>query len=163
MLFIIVLEALTREFRAYVPWEDLYADDLVMIADSMDECVSRLKIWKESMEEKGLRENAKKTKVMICGEGLDTLRKSGKYPCGVCLSGVGASSIYCEGCKKWVHKKCSGLTQIVADPTFRWARCLGTARAINGRPMESVMVGNDELEVVDAFCYLGDMLSASGG
>ena len=31
-LFIIVLEALSREFRAGVPWEDLYADDLVIIA-----------------------------------------------------------------------------------------------------------------------------------
>ena len=28
VLFIIVLEALSREFRCGVPWEDLYADDL---------------------------------------------------------------------------------------------------------------------------------------
>ena len=32
LLFIIVLEALSHEFRACVPWEDLYADDLVIIA-----------------------------------------------------------------------------------------------------------------------------------
>ena len=38
LLFIIVLEALSREFRAGVPWEDLYADDLVIIADSLEEC-----------------------------------------------------------------------------------------------------------------------------
>ena len=30
LLFIIVLEALSREFRCGVPWEDLYADDLVV-------------------------------------------------------------------------------------------------------------------------------------
>ena len=36
LLFIIVLEALSREFRAGVPWEDLYADDLVIIADSLE-------------------------------------------------------------------------------------------------------------------------------
>ena len=36
LLFIIVLDALSREFRARVPWEDLYADDLVIIADSME-------------------------------------------------------------------------------------------------------------------------------
>ena len=41
LLFIIVLEALSREFRAGVPWEDLYADDLVIIADSLEECVRR--------------------------------------------------------------------------------------------------------------------------
>ena len=42
LLFIIVLEALSREFRCGVPWEDLYADDLVIIAESMEECVRRL-------------------------------------------------------------------------------------------------------------------------
>ena len=38
LLFIIVLEALSREFRFWVPWEDLYADDLVIIAESLEEC-----------------------------------------------------------------------------------------------------------------------------
>ena len=48
LLFIIVLEALSREFRAGVPWEDLYADDLVIIADSLEDCVRRLLTWKKS-------------------------------------------------------------------------------------------------------------------
>ena len=59
LLFIIVLEALSREFRAGVPWEDLYADDLVIIADSLEECVRRLLIWKKAMEKKGLRKCGK--------------------------------------------------------------------------------------------------------
>ena len=117
LLFIIVLEALSREFRAGVPWEDLYADDLVVVADTMEECVTRLLAWKDGMEKKGLRVNAAKTKVMICGAGLDTLRKSGKFPCAVCLTGVGSSSIQCNGCSQWVHKKCSGLKRLVADPS----------------------------------------------
>ena len=37
LLFIIVLEALSREFRSGVPWEDLYANDLVIIAESLEE------------------------------------------------------------------------------------------------------------------------------
>ena len=102
LLFIIVLEALSREFGAGVPWEDLYADDLVIIADSLEECVRRLLIWKEAMEKKGLRVNAGKTKVMICGTGLDLLQSSGEYPCAVCSTGVGNNSIYCNGCKLWV-------------------------------------------------------------
>ena len=80
LLFIIVLEALSREFRAGVPWEDLYAD-IVIIADSLEKCVRRLLIWKEAMEKKGLRVNAGKTKVMIYGTGLDLLQNSGEYPC----------------------------------------------------------------------------------
>ena len=109
LLFITVLEALSREFQAGVPLEDLNADDLVIIADSIEECVRRLLIWKEAMEKKGLRVNAGKTKVMICGTGLDLLQSSGEYPCAVCRTQVGNNSIYCNGCKLWVHKKCSGL------------------------------------------------------
>ena len=53
LLFIIVLEALSREFRSRVLWEDLYADDLVIITESLEECVRRLLIGKEAMEKKG--------------------------------------------------------------------------------------------------------------
>ena len=162
LLFIIVLEALSREFRAGVPWEDLYAD-LVIIADSLEECVRRLLIWKEAMEKKGLRVNAGKTKVKICGTGLDLFQSSGKYPCAVCRTEVGNNSIYCNGCKLWVHKKCSGLQQLTPNPDYRCARCMGNARPIDGRPQNEVQVGPDKLEVVASFCYLSDMLSAGGG
>ena len=54
LLFIIVLEVLSSEFRSGVPWEDLYVDDLVIIAESLEKCVRRLLTWKEAMEENGL-------------------------------------------------------------------------------------------------------------
>ena len=60
LLLIIVLEALSGKFRSGFPWEDLSADDLVVIAESLKECVSRLLTCKEAMEEKGLRVNAGK-------------------------------------------------------------------------------------------------------
>ena len=106
---------------------------------------------------KGLRVNAGKTKIMICGTGLDLLQSSGEFPCAVCRSGVGSNSIFCSGCKHWVHKKCSGLKHL------KCARCQGTARPLDGRPQKEVQVGPDKLEVVASFCYLGDMLSAAGG
>ena len=56
------------------PGTTYYADDLVIIADYLEECVRRLLIWKEAMEKKGLRVNAGKTKAMICSTGLDLLR-----------------------------------------------------------------------------------------
>ena len=108
LLFIIVLKALSSEFRAGVPWEDLYADDLVIIADSLEECVRRLLIWIEAMEKKGLKVNAGKTKVMICGSGLDLLQSSGEYPCAVCRTGVGNNSMYCNGCKLWSIRNAVG-------------------------------------------------------
>ena len=133
LLFIIVLEALSREFRCGVPWEDLYADDLVIIAESLEECVRRLLTWKEAMEEKGLRVNAGKTKIMICGMGLDLLQSSGEFPCAVCRTGVGSNSIFCKGCKHWVHKKCSGLKRLTEDPDYRCTRPL-TRQTTERRP-----------------------------
>ena len=109
LLFIIVLEALSLVSGWCSLGGPNYVDDLVIIADSLEECVRRLLIWKEAMEKKGLRINAGKTKVMICGTGLNLLQSSAEYPCAVCHTGVGNNSIYCNGCKLWVHKKCSGL------------------------------------------------------
>ena len=68
-------------FGLVVPKEDLNVDDLVIIVDSLEECVRWLLIWKEVMEKKGLRVIAGKTKVMICATGLELLQSSGQYPC----------------------------------------------------------------------------------
>ena len=57
LLFLIVLEALSREYRTGCPWELLYADDLVIIASSEEELISKLRLWKLQMEGKGLRVN----------------------------------------------------------------------------------------------------------
>ena len=141
LLFIIALEALSQEFRSGIPWEDLYADNLVIIAESLEECVRRLLTWKEAMEKKGLRVNAGKTKIMICGTGLDLLQSSGEFPWAVCRTGVGSNSsisIFCNGCKHWVHKKCSGLKCLKEDPDYRCTRCQGTARPLDGRPQTEV-------------------------
>ena len=74
MLFIIVLEAISQEFRSGV-----YADDLVIITESLEEYVRRLLTWKEAMEKKGLRVNAGKTQIMICGTGLAFCRVQASF------------------------------------------------------------------------------------
>ena len=38
--------------------------------------MSKLKVWKEGMENKGLRVNMKKTELMVTGPGLDVLHGS---------------------------------------------------------------------------------------
>ena len=49
LLFIFVLEALPHEFHFGVAWEDLYATDIVIITESLEECVRRLLTWKEAI------------------------------------------------------------------------------------------------------------------
>jgi len=40
LLFVIVMEAISREFRVVLPWKLLYADDLVVIIE--DDLIKRL-------------------------------------------------------------------------------------------------------------------------
>ena len=115
------------------------------------------------MEKKELRVNVGNTKVMICGTGLDLLQSSGEYPWVVCRTGVGNNSIYCDGCKLWVHLKCCGLQRLTQDPDYRCAGCMGNACPIDDRPQSKVQVRPDKLEVVASFCYLGDMFCTGGG
>ena len=49
----------------------------------------------------------------------------------------------------------------VAD--FRCRRYKGDDRPLDGRPVESIVVGGKSFEVVDKFCYLGDVIGAGGG
>ena len=103
ILFAIVLKALYQGFSAGLPWELLYADNLVIMADSLDELSVKLERWKAELSDKGLKVNTKKTKTMISKPGASPVQKTGKYPCSVCSKGVGSNSIQCTKCKQWVH------------------------------------------------------------
>lgn len=165
LLFIIVLEALSSEFRIGTPWELLYADDLVLVAVTEEELRRKVDNWKEKLEIKGLRVNVLKTKVMVSGKNMGSLKDSGKFPCGVCRKGVGSNSIFCVGCSLWIHKKCSKISgTLVPDPTFRCNRCKGLERPITGNANKNFQLSNGAvLDIVDSFCYLGDTLDAGGG
>ena len=57
LLFLIVMEALTRKFRVALPWEMFYADDLVVIAETEDDLIKRLNEWKDNVENRGMTIN----------------------------------------------------------------------------------------------------------
>ena len=76
LLFVIVTEAIAREFRIAVPWELLYADDLAVIAETEEELIKRLNEWKDNVESKSMRVNMNKTKAMISGERQKVRQKA---------------------------------------------------------------------------------------
>ena len=78
-------------------------------------CQEALDLERSDGEESTERK-CRKTKIMVCGTGLDLLQSSGEFPCAVRHTGVGSNSIFCNGCKQWVHKKCSGLKRLTKDP-----------------------------------------------
>jgi len=109
LLFVIVIEAISTEFRVALPWELLYADDLVVIAETEADLIKRLNEWKDNVENRGIKVNMNKTKVMISEERQKPVQKAARWPCGVCGRGVGSNLIQCTVCQQWVHKKCSGI------------------------------------------------------
>ena len=105
-----------------------------------------------------------KTKIMISGKNLHSIRDSGKHPCGVCRKSVGSNSILCCGCQLWIHKKCSGTKRkLTADPSYKCKRCMGLCRPIDGRPENHVILEGSKLDEVESFRYLGDELCPGGG
>ena len=44
---------------------------------------------------------------------------SSAFPCAVHRTGVGSNSIFCNGCKHWIYKKCSKLKRLTKDPDYR--------------------------------------------
>ena len=131
LLFNLVLEEATKECSDGVPWDMLYADDLVLTGESKEEVLERFSRWKSAMESKGLKINIGKTKILITGKERETIVCSGEFPCGVCGRGVGLNSLTCAECNKWIHKRCSGL-QSVTGPGARDFVCSTCRRCVQG-------------------------------
>ena len=173
LLFIMVMEAITKYTKSGLPWELLYADDLVLITESETELISKIRQWKQCLEKKGLKVNVSKTKVLI-STGQKLNEEQGEWPCGVCGKGVGKNSIQCTECKKWVHKRCSGIRgQLLKQcGSFVCKRCKKEDQGQKGQSIDRKGAGGSEgldigcggkLEKVEKFCYLGDMISTEGG
>jgi len=140
LLFVIVMEAISREFRVALLWELLYADDLAVIAETEEELIKRLNEWKENVESKGVRVNMNKTKVMISGERQKVIQKAVRWPCGVCSKGVGSNSIQCSSCQKWVHQKCSGIKGSMSKVAKSFI-CRGCLNPVTSAGRTSVDIG----------------------
>ena len=77
----------------------LYADDLVVIAESLVELEERYLTWKTNIEYRGLKVNIGNKNIMKCGRNEGPVLASGKYPLNVCKKGVGRNSVYYSFCK----------------------------------------------------------------
>ena len=93
--------------------ELLYADDLVLCGESLNEVMDKNGRWKNAVEGKGLRVNVDKTKGMqlLLGKKSSVSKVD---PCGVCGERVGCNSIQCTKCRRWVHRRCSDVLRQVS-------------------------------------------------
>ena len=98
--------------------------------------------------------------VCVCEQ--KATQKAVRWPYGVCDRAVGNNSTQCTSCKKWVHRKCSGIKGSIYKvmKSFLSRSCVNP---VGGTECTSVDIGvNANLELVDKFCHLGDMLSVDG-
>ena len=72
-----------------------------MTAETEEELIKRLNEWKDNVDSKGMRVSMNKTKVMISGERQKVRQKAVRWPCGVCIKGVGSNSLQCTSCQWW--------------------------------------------------------------
>ena len=159
LLFAIVMDVVTEDAREGLMHEILYADDLVITSDSMEDLREKFGKWKDSLESKGMKINIGKTKLMVSGmEG--ELTRSKIDPCGICGRRVMANSMQCTDCRNWIHARCSKMKKVSTTIAqgFICSRCRSREEMVM-----SVEKLCDGVENVKGFCYLGDRLNASGG
>ena len=85
-----------------------------------------------------------------------------KYPCSVRGKGVGRNSVQCTKCQQWVHKRCSGVQGgLTQEKDFTCKKCIPGVLFEDEDKM--IILDGDNIEVVDRFSYLGDVISTEGG
>ena len=82
LIFAIVVDAVTEQTRKGLLNEILYADDLVLISENLEDLRERFQRWRGALESKGMKVNIRKTKMMVSGEG--EIIRSKVDPCGIC-------------------------------------------------------------------------------
>ena len=83
LIFAIVVTVVTKHAREELLNEILYADDLVLMSESLENLRERFQRWRSALEDMELKVNIGKTKMMVSGrEGKIVLSKID--PCGIC-------------------------------------------------------------------------------
>ena len=120
LLFLIVMEALSQDCWRGYPWELLYANDLVIMKEFLDELLTQFTTWKDIFDTKGLQVYMSKTKILVSNPLAEHLIDPSKYPRGMCKKVMRNNSIFCHHCKSWIHHRCSNIKgRPRLDPNFK--------------------------------------------
>ena len=105
LIFAIVVDVVTEHAREGLLNEMFFADDLVLMTESLGNLRERFQRWRSAMEDKGLKVNVGKTKMMVSGtEGEIVFSKID--PCETCGKRVGSNAVCCtQRSTKWIHRR----------------------------------------------------------
>ena len=90
LFFAAVMNVVSSGARSGLLSELLHADELVIMAPTMEQLGRRVTDWRASLLGKGLNVNTGKSKVMVGSSGGKMIVNSGKWPCGFCGKGAQA-------------------------------------------------------------------------
>ena len=101
ILFIIIMDVLTENVRDGSLMELLYAEDLVLCGESLNEVMDKYGRWTNAVKGKGLRVNVNKINKTKAMQLLFWKKSSVSKvdPCGVSSEQVGFNSIQCTKCQ----------------------------------------------------------------
>ncbi|KAK6742270.1 hypothetical protein RB195_009871 [Necator americanus] len=71
LLFILRMDTITKEIQKQHPWTLLFADDVMLAAESRDDLQKRVQSRKDQLQQYGLRLNTSKTEYMECGPRIE--------------------------------------------------------------------------------------------
>ena len=118
LIFAIVVDVVTEHAIEGFLNEILYADDLVLMSESLDELREKFQRWRSALEDKGLKMNVGKTKMMVSGtEGEIVVSKID--PCGICGKRIGSNAVCCTQCTKWIRERCTKMKQVTCSSARR--------------------------------------------
>ena len=106
-----MVDAVSEHARERLLNEILYADDLVLMSENLEDLRERFQRRRDALESKGLRINFRKTKMMVSGAEGEVVR-SRVDPCGICGKRVMSNAVWCTLCKKWIHARCTKMKKI---------------------------------------------------
>ena len=63
-IFTVIMEEISQSIWETIPWYMLFADDIVLVAETREEVSNKLDEWREALEGKGLRISRTKTEYL---------------------------------------------------------------------------------------------------
>ena len=161
-LFSIMLDILSEDGGKGALYELLYADDLVLMAETMKELEAQFFHWKAAFKGKGLKVNLGKTKVMESSGGGGVVVLAKIDPCGVCGKRAKVNCVRCKTCKKWIHARCARVKRVSRrmNGNFECRVCMNGAKVECKNALNGCL---GELEKVNSYCYLRDNVNGGSG
>ena len=83
--------------------------------ESLDGLLNHFTAWKDSFDEKELRVNMSRTKILVRNALAQRTVNPSKYPCNVCKKGVGNNSIFVHHGKRQILHRRSNIKGVVCN------------------------------------------------